>query len=488
VKRKHIDKRLDHRATPAAAERGFALLRDRGALVALIDSLTTTTPELAGAERLAFALGLGDRFALAVLARDGGGVTCLGPGMGFAAPVVAWPVVESFLRQQQLRLQARRALQSVKDVDDDVSPLLRLIDHPHRLVRREWEVLRALLPLIGVLMFSRLVLTAIDKVISPIVEHSNVGAAGAAEMWRLYVSAAVAMTLVGDQRGVTLMHLSALLSGDLILASRACWYLANNPEETLGFADDVLAKGTGEGQEHEMLARAALSFAVPLVGYRCPAFFKQAERLAAQLVDGDDALPIEADARRFVEVSTVATLPLLLRPFCLNFDSLTEDRQHVMARVEAAGDVSAMAAAASPWHVDVLRIWRPFADAAQAPRLVPRPVRSATDDDDARVRMWRSLLRHVEEPVIALPFLARLVTLAPIEALLPVDEPDPQWRLKDGADYVLAKLPSIVRPVRDDDDDEPAAHVPVRAAKKPEPNGPCPCGSGKKFKKCHGRA
>ena len=29
--------------------------------------------------------------------------------------------------------------------------------------------------------------------------------------------------------------------------------------------------------------------------------------------------------------------------------------------------------------------------------------------------------------------------------------------------------------------------VPIRKDKMPGPNDPCPCGSGKKFKKCHGR-
>ena len=30
-------------------------------------------------------------------------------------------------------------------------------------------------------------------------------------------------------------------------------------------------------------------------------------------------------------------------------------------------------------------------------------------------------------------------------------------------------------------------HIPYRAEKMPRPNDPCPCGSGKKFKNCHGR-
>ncbi|MFW9602562.1 MAG: SEC-C metal-binding domain-containing protein, partial [Prevotella sp.] len=30
-------------------------------------------------------------------------------------------------------------------------------------------------------------------------------------------------------------------------------------------------------------------------------------------------------------------------------------------------------------------------------------------------------------------------------------------------------------------------HTPYVADKMPRPNDPCPCGSGKKFKNCHGR-
>jgi preprotein translocase subunit SecA len=28
---------------------------------------------------------------------------------------------------------------------------------------------------------------------------------------------------------------------------------------------------------------------------------------------------------------------------------------------------------------------------------------------------------------------------------------------------------------------------PLRVEKKPRPNDPCPCGSGKKYKQCHGK-
>ncbi|MGN1240153.1 MAG: SEC-C metal-binding domain-containing protein [Paludibacteraceae bacterium] len=29
--------------------------------------------------------------------------------------------------------------------------------------------------------------------------------------------------------------------------------------------------------------------------------------------------------------------------------------------------------------------------------------------------------------------------------------------------------------------------MPIHVDKKPRPNDPCPCGSGKKYKQCHGK-
>jgi preprotein translocase subunit SecA len=34
---------------------------------------------------------------------------------------------------------------------------------------------------------------------------------------------------------------------------------------------------------------------------------------------------------------------------------------------------------------------------------------------------------------------------------------------------------------------EPKSNAPVRVAKKVGRNDPCPCGSGKKYKNCHGK-
>ena len=41
--------------------------------------------------------------------------------------------------------------------------------------------------------------------------------------------------------------------------------------------------------------------------------------------------------------------------------------------------------------------------------------------------------------------------------------------------------------IRPRDTREQQRPEPLRVEKKPRPNDPCPCGSGKKYKQCHGR-
>ncbi len=68
---------------------------------------------------------------------------------------------------------------------------------------------------------------------------------------------------------------------------------------------------------------------------------------------------------------------------------------------------------------------------------------------------------------------------------LTVSTQERQTRQPEGIDYVHADLtappPSAPRPQR------PGARAPVRVKKEPGRNDPCPCGSGKKYKKCCGR-
>ena len=51
---------------------------------------------------------------------------------------------------------------------------------------------------------------------------------------------------------------------------------------------------------------------------------------------------------------------------------------------------------------------------------------------------------------------------------------------------VLGEMPYLLNDMHQWRLQEDAPQTPVRAEAKPDRNGPCPCGSGKKYKKCHG--
>ena len=51
---------------------------------------------------------------------------------------------------------------------------------------------------------------------------------------------------------------------------------------------------------------------------------------------------------------------------------------------------------------------------------------------------------------------------------------------------VLAEMPYLMHDMYQWRMQENAPQQPVKRESKPDRNGPCPCGSGKKFKKCCG--
>jgi len=57
---------------------------------------------------------------------------------------------------------------------------------------------------------------------------------------------------------------------------------------------------------------------------------------------------------------------------------------------------------------------------------------------------------------------------------------------QQAANQARQAVPAGVRPGAPGMPPPPRKVEPVRTEKKVLPNEPCPCGSGKKFKKCHG--
>lgn len=461
MKPDHVTQRLESRASPAAVDRGLLLLRDRAALTGFIDRLSVGSDVIAGSDRIAFALGPGDDCAWALVARDGGGVTCLAGGMAFTAPRVVWPAVAAFLREREEALAVRRAFNKVKDVDDDVSPLVRMASQPHRLLRREWDLLRALSPVIGLRVHVKSLEAAVTalhvagRLFADPGKGGNVDKATTDELWRNYVSGMLALTLIGDQRGAEAALVAAVAAGDVQLAARGFWYLAQQPAESLAFfeaTDEVFA---------DPGSRATVSRILSVIAFRNPAFAKDALRLRRARYDVADVDDDDPDAA--MRTWTTTATPVLLAAMRLDdSDALDE------------------------WLREIIDIWRPFSLEKTAPRLSPRAPAALTDDDAASITLWRLALASSFFPPLTHINQARLASLAPLETFLPADEPDALLKVSTGGPYLRHVVPQLLRVPGSLPGEEPKR--PAQAAAKTLPNAPCPCGSGKKWKKCHGKA
>jgi hypothetical protein len=440
---RHATERLATRASPAAAERGLSLLRARAALVALLHDWAARDPRF-DVDVVAFALEPGDAAAHALVDRAGHGVTCLGPGMAVNAPIVPFSSTTAFLDAQARLLQARRAVLAANDADEHHSPLVRAVEHPHRLVRDEVLALRALLPLVGVEHHAAAAKIAVDEVIAVAGGHRTSEAALQAS-WRLIVGGATSFVVAGHDKALFPASVAAIATGEPRLGVPALWQLVHHPEQTLELcraAVDV---------ERSVLHDALVDVVLPALAVRCAGFARDADAVARQLqrtcartptgLGNVDALVV--DWMRQLLLS----LPRVLRRHCPDQElAMHRARAPTLApRLRETRTVDEVMAMASPWASLVLRAWNLRARRAEAPRTAVRSTASLTDAERAALALWRTLIVDAPLPLRgAGGVLALLVVHAPIEALLPGEEPDPDLALSKGVAWLRDDLPALL--------------------------------------------
>jgi hypothetical protein len=460
----HAGDRLRERADDAAADRGFALLRDRAALVWLIESIGESREAFASADRIAFALGPGDAPPHLLVTRDGRGVTCLGPKMAFAAPAVPFDDVKRHLEEQERVLRARIALTQ----SDPHGPLYRAIRYAYRMTRAEFDAVKTMSPLCmnmlqtNILDFVRVVIFDRRKSGMWTREQSALEA-----IWRMYTSAAVSLMIVGhddDEAGFACAYLAAG-SNDVILSARGLWLLANHPARTLRFVEKKIL----ESGPDSFIAGAVL----PAVAARCPSYARDAAALMKRCGAEADGFVCGLDSRHVVNLVNAAVIFLRAREPALFERRLAGDDESIErvfdAHANGVVDGDALAALHGDESHALWRRWRPLDGLREQPNPVPRAKLVPAEAD--RVDLWRAALMGQVQPVTH--GLSDIVGGAPIEALIPGDKPDPEWRLSAGVDYCAETLPRIVS-------DGDKNRIPGR-------NAPCWCGSGKRYKKCHGK-
>ena len=115
------------------------------------------------------------------------------------------------------------------------------------------------------------------------------------------------------------------------------------------------------------------------------------------------------------------------------------------------------------------------------------------------VKLWDAMINQMNDSVCTTLSLIRIFKdNAPIEQ--PVEVPQPQKREEpqyethkqelnaDGTAATPDNLPDAANRPRYNDPTAPKMpRIPIVNTKTPRPNDPCPCGSGLKFKNCHGK-
>jgi hypothetical protein len=439
----HAALRLRERAGATAAERGFRLLRDRAALAQFVAARAAADHRYA-VDIIALALEGGSAPAHVLVDRDGHGVTCLGPGMTATAPVVPWSAVAAWLDTRDRQLRAQRTALAARDAAPERSPLVRAVEHPHRLVRDEVLALRTLVPLLGVAHHGAAVEAALVEIVALSTGQRRSELALQAS-WRLVQGGVVGLVVAGGEAPLAGAALAAVTTGEPRLGAPALWQLVHHPETTLALAHALV------DVDNRFAHAALLDTVLPCLGLRCPGYIRDADAVARRLQarNGDDVRGLEDGESAAVEFTRqlVLFLPLLLRHCCPNEVVLSHRAgiDELAMRLRAATTVADVERAAPPWAADVLRRWALPQRRMAPPRTEPRALRSLPDDERWALSLWRGALLAPPLPIRgAGRTFAELVVHAPIEALLPADDPEPALALGRGVAWLRDELPGLL--------------------------------------------
>ncbi len=104
-----------------------------------------------------------------------------------------------------------------------------------------------------------------------------------------------------------------------------------------------------------------------------------------------------------------------------------------------------------------------------------------------RLEAWSELFQSEEDDTIAYPILALCEDEAG-KPLLDLSPKDRAFLLAQSPDLVAQAVIDIADYWQQKNKPPPAGAIPVRTTPKIGRNDPCPCGSGRKYKKCCGRS
>ena len=105
-------------------------------------------------------------------------------------------------------------------------------------------------------------------------------------------------------------------------------------------------------------------------------------------------------------------------------------------------------------------------------------------------KVWDNMINDMNDRIASILMRGQIPVMEqeqPVQEAAP-EEHTPQNYVEQKADIDAERAAQEAAAHHDTREGaDEAKHTPYRAEKMPRPNDPCPCGSGKKFKNCHGR-
>jgi hypothetical protein len=483
---RHVEERLLQRVPPATGELAVELLRDPRALrtrvAAWFKQLGQEVPP-----RVALPLRPSPGCPHLVVSRDGHGVTCLGEGMAFHGPALPFAVVGAFLSRQQRRQRVSMALSRLGALDQEGFSLPHFFRYPWRCSRAQFDILRVAAPFL---------LEPVDQAVNTVSKQcltnlarsartSKLPGDAAEALWGLVSFAATGLMVVGWEPGAGKTLQLAAATADTHICQRAVWLLVNQPAVLLERVADL-------GRDKPGLTYRVLGPLLAIVARRFRGFRAAAEeafrdveaRTAPRLEAPPWSLPLQddPDSRWLVEGTLLAHM----------LEAMWDDwpyRVKQLLSSPAGQDLTLPPVEVGTWswrqraysvdpavgqRWDLLDLWR---DMDRLPSPSPAPLAQLSPADQARVAAWRVLLDRQTDPVRQqVRSWFQVLSLAPQEALVPDQVPSRDWSLSVGP----VVLQCVFSPSRR------SPREPLRRENTSRPNDPCPCGSGKKHKRCCG--
>lgn len=461
----HFLERLD-RVTRAQTEFALELYRDHEAVAYVLDRVHLPSE----APRVALAIDDAREGPFVVVTRDGRFVTCLGAGMHHDLPVVPRSQIDALLAKVAEK-RARRELAEREmrpDEEDEEDLFHRILTRGQRFAREDFLAISAFEAMLGsapyVIMLDMALealkwrATLMHGAYKVVLKEGTRKALERQDRIEWSVAHLMLLSAAGERRQIDEMMgfgkdpgagsptfpCSAQNGSTYFL--RSAWAAARMGKPAIPLYRAVLERA----EDWSMLFDAALGLGA--IGLRHAGTLGEVRRIL-QALDTDPPAPEGQVANPAQVRSSMA------RAVLETIDKADERTEGIL---KIGADICVTYAEHLP-EGHPLR----FTDAERIPEHLARTMALGFDGNmyDAHVKTF---------VLCALPIAAR----AAAEDFYYPRDVVRAWYGQWSAEEALERLRRFA-------DAEPKKQ-PVRAEKRPERNDPCPCGSGRKYKKCHG--